>query len=267
MKPSMTILVPLHNSKPFIEVVRRNILELSDDVRMIISDPFENDETLTVLRTEFAHRQHVLFMGRRDIQPGWIPHYNDLLSRVKTKFFMWLAHDDEIDCSYLSICLGHLSNDPKLAGAVGDIEAVQGEGFLDSVQPEFPDSTTLANYQFFANALLFEWNLGVLFRAVFRTKKVRPINESFHQDHWADIIWAYGLCLENRVMQDATAIYRKRFFVGSAHSKWQHHLYLSASLPYLAQQIDSSHLRRSERISSRAELLSGISRSLIGQIS
>ena len=266
MNQKVTVLIPLHHSMPFIEVVRQNIRELSSVTRIIVSDPFENDEVLNVLKSEFHGQQHLDFVGRREIASGWIPHYNDLQSRVRTRFFIWLAHDDEIDSTYIERCLKHLEEDSSLGGVVGEIESVQGEGFFEAPQPPFPQESVLSNYQFRANALLFEWNLGVLFRAVFRTKRTRPLVETFHQDHWADIVWAYGFCLENKVLQDPTAIYRKRFFADSTHAKWDHRLYLPASLPYLVQQIDTSGLRKADRVASRSELLHGISWTLLSPL-
>lgn len=266
MKPDVTVLIPLHRSLRFIEVLRQNIRELSPTTRIIVSDPFEHDIAFHLLKTECVGNPNVTFIGRRDLEASWVPHYNDLLSRVRTTFFMWLAHDDEVDASYISICRGHLLTNSELGGVVGEIASVEGEHLHFVPQLSFPDEKTNSSYQFLANALLFEWNLGILFRAVFRTKRAKQIPITFQKDHWADLVWAYGFCVENHVVQDPTAVYRKRFFPESTHAGWDPRTHLASSLPYFVEQIVTSRLRKKRRLACESELLLGISEKLIAQL-
>lgn len=266
MKPDITVLIPLHDSLRFIEVVRRNIGELSPMARVIVSDPLESDGALRQLERDHGRDPNVTFVGRRELGTGWVPHYNDLLSRTRTPFFMWLAHDDEIDASYLSVCRERLRTDRALGGVVGHIEPVRGEGLLDVPQKRYPDPSAVAKHRFYANALLFEWNLGVLFRAVFRTKGARPVPETYDGDQYADIVWAYGFCLDYRVAQEPSAVYRKRFFPDSTHQQWNLRVYWAACLPHFAEQIERSNLARGEQSACRSELLHGISATLVRQL-
>jgi hypothetical protein len=237
LKEKISVLVPLHNSKSFIEIVDKNIAELKETANLIISDAFENDDSLSQLRKKWQNLSNVKFLGRRDIKPGWIAHYESLLSMVETNYFMWLAHDDEIKVEYLEKCIKLLESDSEISAAVGQIISIEGEGLLVRPQPLLPKSDQIQKYLYRANGLFFEWNLGVLFRAVFKRQRVYHLPISNIEDRWSDEIWAYGFCINNLIAQDPTAIYKKRFYVGSTHSFFEPHLYSALIIPGIIEQI------------------------------
>ncbi len=259
----VTILIPLHHSESFLKIIDSNIRNLHESFKIIVSDPFETDQTLNALHGTWAAHGNIAFIGQRDIESGWIPHYNDLLLRVTTPYFMWLPHDDDIDATYVQNCLRQLENKPELSAVVGHLEAIAGEGLIENFHPLLPARDTVKSYKFQANFLLDNWNLGILFRAIFRTKDVLPILKTYDGDQWADIVWAYGFCLRHQIDQETTAIYKKRFYLCSTHSQWRHHVMLPACLPFLVREIDRALNIPEDRKICRDEMLSSISQQLI----
>ena len=266
MRPDVSILIPLHHASRFLDVVRRNIRELSPSARVIVSDPSDTDHAVDLLREEFDGVSNVTFLDRRPLDDGWIPHYNDLAPRVKTPFLMWLAQDDEVDASYVARCRSLLLADRHLGAAVGEIRPIEGDGCMSVPQPPFPSQSELDEYRYPANALLFRWNPGILFRAVFRTKYVTPIRPSFQGDNWADVVWAYGFTLDHRIAQDHFAAYRKRFYSDSTHWQWDRRIFLPACLPHFSDQIERSRLGRTDKAKCRDELLRHATQNIIHHI-
>lgn len=262
---TVTILIPLHQSMRFFSTIDKNIAALSSSYKVIVSDSGELDDTLTLLRQKWDSCNNVVFFGKRKIGQGWIPHYNDLLARVETQFFMWLAHDDEIEISYVERCLTHLANDQNINGVVGHLVSIEGAGLVNQHYPLLPTKLNVNQYAFESNRLLLEWNLGILFRAVFRTHDAKPIKSAYKGDQFADVIWAYGFCLAHSIVQEPSAEYRKRVYSGSTHSQWDHQIMAPACLPFLLQEIEESPLTERDRAVCRQELVTCVASRIIGQ--
>jgi hypothetical protein len=242
---SLSILVPLHRSKRFIEVTSRNIAVLHRRFRLVISDATVEDDTLRTLQDMYGDNSGILWLGKRDLGGGWVNHYNDLRERAQTPYFAWLAHDDEAGCGYYDACLAALEADRRLCGAVGHCVAVRGNGLRSIAQPLVADAPGLAGLEPSAEEFLLHWNLGVLFRAVFRKSMTLPIEHTTESDEWADIVWAYGLCLEHPFVQLPSVTYSKRYYRESTHAGWR-----PAFVPYLFRYLVAEATRTATRWSS-----------------
>jgi len=219
---SLSILIPLHRSRRFIDVTARNIAMLHRRFRLVISDATVEDDTLRRLQAMYGDNPGILWLGQRDLGGGWVNHYNDLRERTQTPYFAWLAHDDEAGCGYYDACLAALDADRRLCGAVGHCVAVNGDGLRSVAQPLVADVPRLAGIEPSAEDFLLHWNLGILFRAVFRKSMTLPIAHTTECDEWADIVWTYGLCLEHPFKQLPHVTYQKRYYPESTHAAWRH---------------------------------------------
>jgi hypothetical protein len=231
----ITVLIPLHESAAWRETVHANLARLAGHVAILVSDATGRDDTLPMLTREWGGRDGITFFGPRSLRPGWVAHYNDLVTRVRTPRFLWLAHDDEIDADHVAVLSRMLDEHPAAAGACGLLQAIEGPGLIPVPQPRLPPPAT-DRFRCRANQLLFEWNFGVAFRGLFRRERVRLIPTTTPLDEWADLVWLYGVCLEHPLVQTDRTVYRKRFTTTSTHAAWRARFH-PLGLPYLVREI------------------------------
>ena len=218
---NVTIAIPLHRSLKYKDIVLGNIDRLASHCKIILSDCTEEDSLFQDLEMQFRTIKNVRTIGKRNMDVGWIPHWNDLMNKAETEYFMWLSHDDEIDLDWVSANLQNLVDNPKLAGSFGLIDIILEDGSLKEGGSRFP-TPTQSNWNYRANQLIDSWNLGIATRAVWNKSKVLPfLRTQEPMDEWGDIIWIYGILLEHPISQISTASYRKRLYAGSAHSYWR----------------------------------------------
>ena len=114
-------------------------------------------------------------------------------------------------------------------------------GLRSIAQPLVADAPGLAGLEPSAEDFLLHWNLGVLFRAVFRMSMTLPIEHTTESDEWADIVWAYGLCLEHPFVQLPSVTYSKRYYRESTHAKDRSANGTSASVGLAGRIMRSNH--------------------------
>lgn len=242
----VTILVPLHRSASEFGCVNDNLRRLVPHVRIIVSDPTGEDDTLERLRSLWVDHSNVSFVGSRPLKRGWVAHYIDLLDRCLTTWFMWLPHDDEIDVDYVKRCLVAAKSVPGAIGAFGRIDSIVGEGLDEVRHPVCPDRVIGGSAEAAVN-IVQRWNLGVAFRGVFQRELVGPLRSTTVNDEWADVVWVFGLLVLSPLVSEPTAVYRKRHHRGTTHAAWRFDRYVQTVVPFLIDElatVDTAERRR-----------------------
>lgn len=237
----VTVAIPLHNGADYSEIVFANIERLVEHCKLIVSDDSENDDLLDKVSLKFGSYPNILIIGKRNLEKGWVTHWNDLLSRIETKYFMWLPQDDEIELAWISENLSNLINDPKLAGSFGlQFGNLMNELVEYGARMPFVSE---GSRKHLANSLIESWPaIGVATRAVWDKSKVLTIlHTRSPNDEWADIIWMYGTLLQHPIGQVHNASYRKRWHSSSASSTWKTFNVVSARY-FLFREINRRNL-------------------------
>lgn len=215
-QPDVTVAIPLHRSARWVGCIEGNVRRLAPEARVVVSDATEEDDALSTLRGRLADMPDVVWLGKRSIGPGYVPHYNDLLARATTPYFMWLPADDEIDADYVRRCTAVLRRDTGVIMCVGHLAAIAGP---DLCTPEFalmPSTGGDVSPLVRVRELFLDWEPFILFRSVFRAAMAPPLRD-VGEDVGADGMWVFGVLGRGRVRQIPEVVYRKRFYGGSTH--------------------------------------------------
>jgi hypothetical protein len=266
-----TVLVPLHASTRWTQVVAGNIERLAPHARLVVSDAAGLDDGLDRLRAQVGDLPDCEWLGPRPLAPGWVPHCNDLLSRATTEFVMWLPQDDEVDADWIQLAEKALDADPGAVLALGLLRSLEAEDRAN------PSTIAIAPHEPFAAPEVEDrvrealgvcirgrvGLLGAAFRGVFRRDRGVPLPAALAPEGaWADVLWALSM-LAVGSFTPTGAIYWKRWYAGNTHGRWPDLLadkdLRAQALPRALEQLPAGMRERllAECWASEADLLRG----------
>jgi len=221
-----TILIPLHASARWREVVAGNIERLAPHAKILISDATGLDDSLDWLRARFGGLSHIEWLGPRKNAVGWVAHCNDLLGRVTTEFAMWLPHDDDADADWIVSAERALDAEKDAVLAIGKTSRIRMEngetptGFLIELHKPFtsPDMSERVREAILISLKKDRRALWTAFHGVFRSKQAVPLPET-GDGIKADILWAISMLAIGRFVP-TEAIFRKRLHADNTSSLW-----------------------------------------------
>ena len=228
--PKITVGIPLYKSGTWLPVIRENLVALSGNARVIVSDVDEHDDTLRQLTEEFAGEPDFEFIGQRALATGWAHHCNDLKSRATTDYFMWLPHDDSIGSDWVQKGVAALDQNPTASIAFGSM-ILQNVSLGTELELEFqPDNSRPEARDRLLEAFRRQFvtrhpALGHAFRGIQRREltgllPTESSPEVSREPGWkADVFWAVN-ALSRGPFVATTAFYRKRIGIETTSSSW-----------------------------------------------
>jgi GT2 family glycosyltransferase len=248
--PLLTIGIPLHRSRPFVEVASANIAAVDrTDVEFLVSDATGHDDALPVLAARHAGDPRVAPLRTVD-GADWVDHCNALLRRARGTYFCWMPHDDSFPPGWVDTLLGCLEAAPDVLMAFGRIDPVSVDGAPAArgrYRHPAPGTESGPWTVHDAVTAVTEWRAGYAFTGVFRRGPVvaRGLFLPRTRDGIAaDTAWVFGMALLGRLRYVPEAVYHKRYHEASAHGTWRyraaHHLSLGWALARYAVRYGAS---------------------------
>lgn len=111
--PLVSIGLPVRNGEGFITSALTSLLSQSHShIELLISDNDSTDGTRDICLEWEAKDDRVRY-HRLDKDVGAIPNFNRALSMASGEYFMWAAHDDLWEPTFVSTLLNLIESDPK----------------------------------------------------------------------------------------------------------------------------------------------------------
>ena len=139
--PKVTIGLPVYNGAEFLAKALDSLLaQTFGDFELIISDNASDDDTGQIGRRYALRDPRVrYYLNAQNI--GAAPNFNRTVELSRGEFFMWAAHDDLWDPSYLENCVAALENDPGVVLACALTEDIDQDGALIVKHEEYRRAT------------------------------------------------------------------------------------------------------------------------------
>ena len=111
--PKVSIGMPVHNGEKFIRRALDSLLDQTfTDFELIISDNASTDKTPQIC-LEYAANDKRIRYYRTDVKIGPVPNFNRVLRYASGRYFMWAAHDDRWESSFVERLVQSLDKNPQ----------------------------------------------------------------------------------------------------------------------------------------------------------
>lgn len=228
-RPLLTIAIPLHRSRPFVDIISANIDAVGrDDVEILLSDRTAVDDALDVLAARHADDPRVVIL--REVNGAdWVQHYNALLRRGRGTYFGFMPHDDDFPPGWVEALVGSLEADPTLIMAFGHIEPIGVDGRLPPAgslytypKGELCNGTDWTVHD--AIGAITRWSPSLGARGIFRRAAVvdRGLLLPTTRDNVdADAVWVFGIALLGKMRYVPDVVSYKRWHTQNVGWTWQ----------------------------------------------
>jgi GT2 family glycosyltransferase len=220
---STTVAIPMHASRPFVDVISANIAALPEDVEIVLSDRTSVDDAIECLRERHRDDPRVRFIASSD-GVGIIDHYNALLRDAGGDYFMWMPHDDSFPSDYVPRLRAALDARPDANLAFGKVRPIDLDGavFDDMVRfyvdPPIELGTRARAVE--AITLWHHWSIWIPYRGLMRRREVvrrRLFLRRGLQEYGHDNTWVFAMTVAAPIVYVPECVCEKRYHPDSHH--------------------------------------------------
>ncbi|MCD9625206.1 glycosyltransferase [Rhabdothermincola salaria] len=220
---TVTVAVPLHRSRRWVDNVEANVRRLPAEVtEVLISDATVEDDAAEVLSARLADDDRVTVLARAE-ELTWFEHYQDLVERATGDLCSWLPHDDDFDASWVPALRAGLAENPTAWLAFGRVLGVRADGATATTwQPPPIRSGLLEGVEVLDLALAQQaWQP---FRGLFRRREVLAAGigmEPYGDYPGVDMTWTLAVGLRSGWVSVPTTSTRKRYHDANTHTTFR----------------------------------------------
>jgi len=133
--PLVSIGLPVYNAERYLSRALDSLLAQDyPNVELIVSDNASVDGTEEICRS-YAQRDARVHYDRADRNMGAIWNFNRVSELARGEYFMWAAHDDLRDPSYVSACVAAMQSRPDAVLCCTGIRFIDEDGHEIEVPP------------------------------------------------------------------------------------------------------------------------------------
>lgn len=206
-KPLVTIGLPVYNGG---EALRRALdcllAQTDSNFELLISDNASTDGVTEVITEEYRCRDPRIRVVRQPENLGAQGNFIWLAQHARGDYFMWAAHDDFWSPNYVEVMSDCLTRSPNavLATPFTIIEQLEGTKKSRLTNAPAPNADRWTTLDAYTRDFACVWCYGM-----FRTSWVRDAIPQIAQYplHYGDVIWLFGMLLENEVVGDDRATF------------------------------------------------------------
>ncbi|EIT84619.1 glycosyl transferase family protein [Fictibacillus macauensis ZFHKF-1] len=184
--PLVSIGVPVFNGAKTLEKSLRAILDQEyKNIEVIISDNASTDATAQICQSLQA-RDHRIQYVRNKTNMGMANNFNAVVHRSQGKYFMWSAHDDYRDASFIAKCVKQLESNERAVICGSYVAFINEEGQKFDPRPYHYFRPQDMNSSDFIRSYLARYGCYEMIYGMFRLQNLKAsmmIQEVFCPDY------------------------------------------------------------------------------------
>lgn len=127
-RPLVSVGMPVYNAERYLSLALDALLAQDfRDFELIVSDNASTDATERICREYAAGDAHVRYV-RNEENIGAYPNFDRVFEFASGEYFMWAAHDDLWEPTFLGECVAALARHPEAVGCCTDVVLIDEEG-------------------------------------------------------------------------------------------------------------------------------------------
>jgi glycosyltransferase involved in cell wall biosynthesis len=128
MPEIVTIGIPVRNGEAYIGSALASLASQTfSDFKVCISDNASTDRTIEICRAFCSNDSRFTLLGN-PTNIGLFPNFARVLGLARTRYFMWLAHDDYLDPTYLALAIERLETDKSTVLFQTNVNVIAEDG-------------------------------------------------------------------------------------------------------------------------------------------
>ncbi|MBU1626086.1 glycosyltransferase [bacterium] len=188
--PKVSIGMPVYNGEKYLQQALDSLLSQEyENFELIISDNASTDKTYEICQDFMKTDKRIRLYRNEQNMGGW--NFERVFSLASGKYFMWAAHDDLWESTYVSKLVELLEKNPSAVLAVSEIDLIDALGNKQGMfWSQFPTSTVGKSK---CERIVYSLDIvyGHLIYGIFRSK-VLSKNINFFNDEWPSPLDSFG---------------------------------------------------------------------------
>lgn len=255
MKPLVTIGMPIYNAEKYLSFAIESILSQDyEHIELIISDNASTDSSHNIC-DYFASIDSRIQYTREEINKGSAFNFEKVLKLASGKYFMWAAHDDLFDKTYISKCVSMLDRYPNAIECVSDVMIIDENGMVKRESYDMLETMNKSLEESIGDMFKVMWWLEMY--GLYRTSSIKQHSVDFYR-FGSDVTFVLNTILRGDIVKvkEPLFLYRVPDKPKSSNNMSESIAPLDSSIkktPYtdlakdLIQQINTSKLPESQK--------------------
>jgi len=186
-QPTVCVGLPVYNGGTLLSQAIESILSQDfENIQLIISDNCSTDNTEeTCLKYQKMDKRVKYYRFEENLGGK---NFTDLLARSNSSYFMWAAHDDLHERSFISKCLEKIGSDPSIALVYPRTKVLDANSRFLGIANDHLNTDQDNPIERFRHLI---WEIGMcnMFYGLYRTSMIRKAHV------WGDTLFADNLVL------------------------------------------------------------------------
>lgn len=215
IKHLLSIGMPVYNGEKYIRQAFDSLLAQDfKDFELIISDNASTDNTTEICK-QYLEKDKRIKYYRNEVNIGGAANFNNLINYATTPYFMWAAHDDMWESSYISKLINIMKSNKSIVLAFSDFDNIDEDGNQIRVYPKIlklSSSETIFKRLF--KFIMFKESDGKanLIYGIMRLNRLKEIggfNKSLGE-FAADDLWLFSMLFKGNFYITDELLFHKR---------------------------------------------------------
>lgn len=200
MSKLVSVGIPVYNGEKFIEKALNSIIRQDyKNIEIIISDNASTDRTRQICES-FKSKDKRITYYREENNKGAAFNFQKVFRLSSGEYFMWVAHDDLFESTYITKCIAKLEEYPTANQCVSDVILIDELGKInENITYNMPDTLGMQLEEKIEELFSRMWWLQ--FYGLYRSKAIKDCEDFDFSCYGFDVLFTLNIILRGDIVK------------------------------------------------------------------